>query len=69
MPKWSKQPLDAAVRVVATLKGKTSVNSIVKKYDIPVSKVHDHVKGKVKKVRDTQKKRKCARSCRKWDLD
>lgn len=36
---------------------------------IPVSKLHDHEKGKVKKVRDTKKKRKCARSCRRWDLD
>ena len=50
MPKWSMQQLDAALREVRRLKGKTSANSIAKKYGIPVSTLHDHVKDKVKKV-------------------
>ena len=32
------------------MKGKASVNSIAKKHGIPVSTLHDHVQGKVKKV-------------------
>ena len=50
MPKWSKQQLDAALKEVARLKGKASINAISKKYGIPVSTLHDHVRGKVKKV-------------------
>ena len=33
-----------------TLKGKVSVNATAKKYSIPVFTLHDHVKGKAKKV-------------------
>ena len=50
MPKWSRQHLDAALKEVARLKGKASINAISKKDGIPVSTLHDHVKGKVNKV-------------------
>ena len=50
MPRWKKKQLDDALKELERSKGKVSVTATAKKYGIPVSTLHDHVKGKAKKV-------------------
>ena len=49
MPRWKKKQLDDDDELERS-KGKASVNATAKKYSIPVFTLHDHVKGKAKKV-------------------